>query len=131
MLWKQISVSKQERVLLARNGEFAGILSPGDYRLSIAGQMRLELERHNVRDLVFESKWAEFLVKHRPALVRRHFTQIETDSFQVAMVYVNGKLFRVLVPAKRLLFWRGVASITAEVVEMIAAPEMTVGKCSR
>ncbi len=130
MLWKQISVDKHERILVARNDEFGGILTPGDYRLSIAGQMTLTLERHNVRDLVFESVWADYLVKHRPALVRRHFTQIQTNRLQVAMVYVNGNLFRVLVPSKRLLFWRGVASITAEVVKMIAAPELSAVKCS-
>lgn len=130
MLWKQISVGKQERVLIATNGEFAGILTPGDYRLSIAGHMTLTLERHNVRDLVVESAWTDYLIKHRPALVRRHFTQIQTNNLQVAMVYVNGKLFRVLVPSKRLLFWRGVASITAEVVEMIAARELAAVKCS-
>ncbi len=131
MLWKHISVGKRERVLIATNGEFAGILTPGDYRLSIAGQMTLTLERHNVGDLVFESAWTDYLIKHRPALVRRHFTQVETNNLQVAMVYVNGKLFRVLVPGKRLLFWRGVASITAEVVEMIAAPEFGAVKRSR
>ncbi len=130
MLWKHISVGKQERVLIATNGEFAGILTPGGYRLSITGKLTFTLERHSVRDLVFESMWADYLVKHRPALVRRHFTQIETNNLQVAMVYVNGKLFRVLVPGKRLLFWRGVASITAEVVEMIAAPELSAVKCS-
>lgn len=130
MSGKGISVGKQERVLIATDGEFAGILTPGAYRLSIAGQMTLTLERHNVRDLVFESAWAEYLVKYRPALVRRHFTQIETNSLQVAMVYVNGKLFRVLVPSKRLLFWRGVASVTAEVVEIIATPAWARVKCS-
>ncbi len=129
MLWKRILVGKQERILLATNGQFAGILTPGDYRLSIVGQMKLALERHDVRDLVFESAWADFLIKYRPALVGRHFTQIETNNLQVAMVYVNGKLFRVLVPSKRLLFWRSVATITAEVVEIIAAPELAAAKC--
>ncbi|MBV8864916.1 MAG: hypothetical protein JO210_05890 [Acidobacteriaceae bacterium] len=130
MLWKRISVSRNERILIARDGEFAGILTPGDYRLSIAGQMTLTLERHNVYDLVFESAWTDYLVEYRPATVRRHFIQIETNNLQVAMVYVNGKLFHVLVPGKHLLFWRGIASITAEVVDMIAAPELAAEKCS-
>ena len=112
MLWKQISVGKQERVLIATNGEFAGILTPGDYRLSIAGRMALTLERHNVRNLVFESAWMEYLVKNRPALVRRHFTQIETSSLQVAMVYVNGKLFRVLFQASA--YCSGAASLRSQ-----------------
>ncbi len=44
------------------------------------------------------------------------------------MIYVDGSLFKVMLPAKRLLFWRGAAQITAEVVNVIDDPQITAQK---
>ncbi len=88
----------------------------------------LEVEKHNVRDLVFKSAWTDYLAKRRRELVERHFTLVETNDVQVAMVYVDHQLFKVLTPAKRLLFWRGVVDVSAEVVELIDEPELRSGR---
>ena len=119
MLWKRIVVGEKERILISRNGRFAGILTPGEYRAFVAPSVSLDAERHNVDDLVFRSTWADYLVREKSALVQRHFERIETDRSQIAMVYTNGELFTVLIPSKRLLLWRGVVEVTAEKVEII------------
>ena len=128
MLWKQIIVGDQERALITKNGRFGGILSPGEYRLLTMPGVSLDVERHHLRDLVFHSVWADYLAKERPDVAERHFTRVETNSLQVAMVYVDGQLFNVMLPAKRMLFWRGAVQVTAEVVNVIDAPEVPAQK---
>jgi len=71
MLWKRIFVGDQERVLVVKNGRFETILEPGDYRLFEGPLSTVAIETHNVRNLVFQSNWADFLIKERPAVVER------------------------------------------------------------
>ncbi|MBV8707498.1 MAG: hypothetical protein JO028_09930, partial [Acidobacteriaceae bacterium] len=73
MLWKRVIVGDQERVLIAKNGRFSGILEPGQYRIFVTPGMSLEAERHDIRNLVFTSKWADYLAKEQPDLVSRYF----------------------------------------------------------
>jgi hypothetical protein len=122
MLWKRVTVGDQERILVSKDGRFGGILTPGAYNMFVTPGVPLDLERHNVRDLVFQSVWAEYLVQERRELAERYFTRVETSDTQVAMVYVDRKLFKVMLPAKRMLFWRTPAEVTAEVVDVIASP---------
>jgi hypothetical protein len=119
LLWRQIIVRDQERALITKNGRFGGILAPGQYRLFTVPGVSLNVEKFNVRDLVFESTWADYLAKERPEVAERYFTRVETNDLQVAMIYVDGKLFKVMLPAKRLLFWRGAVEVTAEVVNVV------------
>jgi hypothetical protein len=130
MLWKRITVGEQERALISKNGRFGGILAPGEYRLLTLPGVSLDVEKHNVGDLVFQSAWADYLAKERPDVAERHFTRVETNDLQVAMVFVDGMLFKVMLPAKLLLFWRGAAAVTAEVVKVIDAPEVSAQKLS-
>ena len=85
--------------------------------------VHLEVETFYVHDLVFRSTWTDYLVEERPDVTERHFTIVETNDVQVAMVYADQKLFQVLPPAKRVLFWRGPAQVTAEIVDVLAEPE--------
>jgi regulator of protease activity HflC (stomatin/prohibitin superfamily) len=128
MLWKRIIVGDQERALITKNGRFGGILAPGEYRLFILPGVSLDVEKYNVRDLVFQSSWADYLAKERPDIAERYFTRVETNDLQVAMVYVDSKLFKVMLPAKRMLFWRGAVNVTAEVVNVIDDPEVAAQK---
>jgi hypothetical protein len=128
MLWKRIIVADQERALITKDGSFGGILAPGEYRLATLPGVSLDVEKHNVRDFVFQSVWADYLARERPEVAGRHFTRVETSDLQVAMVFVDGQLFKVMLPAKRLLFWRGAAMVTAEVVNVIQEPEVAIQK---
>ncbi|HEY7209951.1 MAG TPA: hypothetical protein VH477_06720 [Bryobacteraceae bacterium] len=120
MFWERIVVKTHERLLLIRNGRFDRILVPGEYRIGVMRSQSLAAERHDVRNLVFRSTWADYLVRERADVMERYFTRVDTTETEVAMVYVNGELFRVLAPVKRLLLWRGIAEVTAEVVSVVA-----------
>jgi regulator of protease activity HflC (stomatin/prohibitin superfamily) len=128
MLWKRIIVGDQERALITKNGRFGGILAPGAYRLFVTPGVSLEVETHNVRELVFQSTWADYLAKERPEIAERYFTRVETNDLQVAIVYVDSKLYKVMLPAKRMLFWRGAVEVTAEVVNVIDEPQVSAQK---
>jgi hypothetical protein len=119
MLWKRIVVKHRERALVSTGQRLSGILIPGVHRVPVVPHQPVEIEKHHLDDLVFRSPWTDRLLAEWPDLAERHFTVIETDSTQVGMVYVNGALFTVLVPQKRLLFWRDAALVTAEIVNVI------------
>ena len=118
MLWKRILVRDHERTLVAKNGKFHAILTPGKHVVFTWPGVWLQLETFDVRDLVFRSTWKNYLVRNRPDVVDEHFHVVRTNRVQVAMVYADGKLIQVLAPGRRVLFWRGYANITAEIVNV-------------
>ncbi len=126
MLRRRITVRPHERILLVQDGRFGGLLLPGEHRVLVSSYESLETEKHNLNDLVFESVWSDYLLRCRPEIIDRHFTLVQTRRTQIAMVYVNGQLYTVLVPAKRLLFWREAALVTAEVVDVVVEDESPV-----
>jgi regulator of protease activity HflC (stomatin/prohibitin superfamily) len=73
---------------------------------------------------VFSGEWADYMVKQRPELVSRYFTVVETSDSQVALVYLEGKLARVVAPGNRVLYWRDAAAVTFEVIDARHAPEV-------
>ena len=123
MLWKRIVVGDLERILVAKNGRFHAILRPGIHYVFVYPGMCLEIERHDIRNVEFQSKWSGYLIRNRPDVVNRYFTPIETNEIQVGMVYADGKLLVVMTPAKNRLFWRAGANVTAEIVDVIAEQE--------
>lgn len=122
MLWKRITVRDHERVLVAKDGKFHAILAPGNHYVFAVPGVRVSLDRFDVRDIAFRSTWTEYLYRERPDIFARHFECVETNDVQVAMIYANGKLFNVLPPGERFVMWRGIARITAEIVDVM--PEL-------
>src|SRR5580765_6777599 len=104
-MFRRIVVGDNERVLLIRKRRFAGILAPGEYFLFTLGR-GIEIERHNIRTLILASDWTDTLDRQHPDLVSRYFTRIETGDSEVAVVYLDGRLSRVIPPATRVLYFR-------------------------
>jgi len=128
---QRVPVGDLERVLLIRKGRFERMLDPGAYW--ITGR-NVELEMRNIREMVFESRWADYLFKHQPAVSERYFTVVETGDHEVALVSFDGKVVRVTGPGQRLLFWKGLAQVSAKVTDARANPEVPtalVGPVSR
>src|SRR5260370_32764747 len=122
-MFRGVLVGDNERVLLIRKKRFADILAPGEYWIFTLGQ-NIELERASVKGLVFASEWADYIVKEQPELASRYFTVVDTSDSQVAVVFVDGKLARVIGPGKRMLFWRGVADLALELIDVRSEPEV-------
>jgi regulator of protease activity HflC (stomatin/prohibitin superfamily) len=124
MLFKRISVGDRERVLVTRNGRFESILKPGDHVIVTAPFTKIETETYQLRDVIFTSPWADFLVKERPAAVEDNFRVVETGDSEVAMIFINKALAKVLGPGKRALLWRDAAELAVEIVNTVDAPEV-------
>jgi regulator of protease activity HflC (stomatin/prohibitin superfamily) len=111
---RRVFVGDTERVFLIRNGRFEDLLGPGDYWILGFG---VELERHDVKELVLMSEWKEFLAKERWAIVSRYFTMVETGDAETAVVYFDDKVSRVVGPGQRVLFWNGPVAVTYDLID--------------
>lgn len=111
---RRVLVGDNERVFLIRNGRFEDILAPGEYWIAGFG---VALERHNTHEHVLVSEWTDFLVKERWALVRQYFTPVETGDAEVAVVYFDDKVARVVGPGQRMLFWKGRVEVTYDLID--------------
>ena len=118
---RRLLVGDNERVLVIRNRRFEEILGPGKYWMVGPG---FSFERHNVRETIFCSEWADFLVKNRPDVVASYFTVVETGDQEVAPVYLDGKLSRVILPGKRVLYWAGPVTVTFDRIDVREYPEV-------
>jgi regulator of protease activity HflC (stomatin/prohibitin superfamily) len=122
-IFKRIQVGDNERVLVFRYNRFIEILGPGEYwRFALPGSLRLE--RYLVSNPVFSGDTADYLVKHQPALAAEHFVVVETSDREFALVFLDGKLFRVAGAGSRVLFWKGHRTVTVEVVNASDTPEV-------
>jgi regulator of protease activity HflC (stomatin/prohibitin superfamily) len=117
---RRVLVGDNERVFLIRKGRFENILAPGEYW--IVG-FAIELERHDIRQVIVCSQWTDFLVKQRWELVSRYFTVVEVTDSQVAVVYFDDKVSRVIGPGSRVLFWRGPVEVTYDVIDVQGNPQ--------
>jgi regulator of protease activity HflC (stomatin/prohibitin superfamily) len=87
----------------------------------------VEFEVHDTRGLVLGGNWGNYIAVARPDLVSRHLTVVETLDTQVAVVYVDGRLERVVGPGTRVLFWRGEMNIAIQVIDARSEPEVPAG----
>jgi len=118
---RRILIGDNERVLAIRKRRFAGILGPGERWLF---GRKIELKTCNVRDLVFSDEWADYIANRLPEVAARYFTVVATSASQVAVVYLDGRLVRVIAPATRVLFWKGAVNVTFELIDVVAEPEV-------
>jgi regulator of protease activity HflC (stomatin/prohibitin superfamily) len=117
---RRVLVGDNERVFIIRKGRFEDILAPGEYWVTGMG---VELERHNISQLVLASAWRDFLVKERWVLVSRYFTVVETGDSHVAVVYFDDKVSRVIGPGQRVLFWKGSVEVTYDLIDAVENPQ--------
>ncbi len=120
---RRILIGDNERVLVIRKRRFAEILEPGERWMFTLGR-GIELISYNVRELVFSGEWADYIANSRPEIAARLFVVVETTDAQVAVVYLDGRLARVIGPSNRVLFWRSAVNVTFELIGVRAEPEV-------
>jgi len=118
---RRVLVGDNERMLVIRRKRFERILGPGLYWIF---GLDVEIERYNVRGLVFASDWADTIVNTRPAVAAEFFTVVETLDSQSAVVYLDGKLARVIGPGQRVLYWKAAVNVTFEVIDVRREPQV-------
>ncbi len=120
--FRRVLVGDQERALIARRGRFDTMLGPGAYWLAGPG---IDVEMFSLAGSPeCTTPWADYLVKEQPAIVEQFFTVIETADSEVAAIYFDGKLARVLAPGRRVLYWRGARTVTLQLFNAKTQPEV-------
>lgn len=114
---RKFLVRKHERALLFKNGDFERFLLPGKH-WAVDPLKRLTVELFNISVPLFEHRLADFFVKEYAKDVERLFTVIETGADEVAAVNENGRFAGVIGPDRRVLYWKGIVDVTAQIVDI-------------
>jgi len=120
---KRVTVKKNERGLLLRNGDFERVLQPGTHWLfSPIDELRAEV--FPMEQTAFSHGLAEYLMAREPEVVAAEFVRVELGEEQVGLRTENGVLAEVLAPATRRLYWKGLADVRVEVIDIAASAEL-------
>ena len=125
LLWTQVTVPESERAIVLVNGKLETILRPGRYSFARFGQ-ELSVEGHEFRLPILNSVYEQALLKDKPQLVAEHFTELRTGAHEMAVIYRDGRLYFVMKPDTRALFWTDAGPWTMEVIDVsssLAVPE--------
>ncbi|WP_225781331.1 slipin family protein [Xenophilus sp. Marseille-Q4582] len=117
--FENFTVKKNERALLLRNGDFAGLFGPGKHRV-FGGFDTLTVERFSLNEPLFEHELADVLRVQEPELVAREFVQVNLGESEVGLRHEDGVLVEILPPASRKLYWRGLREQRVDVVDVAA-----------
>jgi regulator of protease activity HflC (stomatin/prohibitin superfamily) len=131
MMFKRVTVKKNERGLLLRNGDFERVLAPGTHRL-FAGFDALKVETFALEQPAFNHPLADYLMAREPEVVESEFVRVELNEHQVGLRTDNGVLVEVLPPATRRLYWKnGLVDVKVEVIDIGASAEVPATLAAR
>jgi len=127
---QRVTVKKNERGLLLRNGDFERVLQPGTHWL-VAGLDTLQVERFALEQPAFTHAVADYLMAKEPQVVAAEFVRVELNERQVGLRTENGTLVEVLAPATRRLYWKGLVDVQIEVIDIAASAEVPAAVVAR
>ncbi|WP_207717461.1 slipin family protein [Caenimonas soli] len=130
MKFKRVTVKKNERGILLRNGDFERVLRPGRYML-VALVDQLRVETFALEQAAFTHGLADYLMASEPAVVAAEFVRVELGETQVGLRSENGVLVEVLAPATRRLYWKGLVDVQVEVIDIAATAEVPAETTAR
>jgi len=130
MKFKRVTVKKNERGLLLRNGDFERVLPPGTHWL-FDGIDALRVEVFALEQTAFMHGLADYLMAKEPAVVEAEFIRVELTETQVGLRSENGALVEVLAPATRRLYWKGLVDVRVDVIDIAESAELPAALVSR
>ena len=130
MEFKRVTVKKNERGLLLRNGDFERVLQPGTHWLA-SGLDRLRVELFSIEQAAFTHPLSDYLLAKEPAVVEAEFVRAELTETQVGLRTENGVLVEVLAPATRRLYWKGLVDVCVEVIDITDSAELPAALVQR
>ncbi len=130
MMLKRVTVKKNERGLLLRNGDFECVLQPGTHWL-FAGLDALHVDVFALEQPLFAHALADYLMAREPEVVDSAFVRVELNERQVGLRSENGVLVELLAPATRRLYWKGVVDVQVEVIDLAPSAELPAALAAR
>jgi len=127
---QRITVKKNERALLLRNGDFDRVLQSGTHWL-FAGLDTLRVETFALEQPAFTNGLADYLMAQEPAVVAANFVQVNLSEREVGLRSENGVLVEVLPPGTRRLYWKGLVDVAVQVVNLQNGAELPADLVAR
>ena len=127
---KRVTVKKNERGLLLRNGDFERVLQPGKHWLW-DGLDTLRVELFALEQPAFTHGLADYLMAKEPEVVAAEFVRVELSENQAGLRTENGALVEVLAPSTRRLYWKGLIDMQVEVIDIGAGVEVPPALAAR
>ncbi len=119
----RVTVKKNERGLLLRNGDFERVLRPGTHRLwSWSDDLRVET--FALDQPLFAHPLADYLMAREPEVVAAEFLRVELGETEVGLRTENGVLVELLAPTTRRLYWKGQAEVAVETIDIAESAEL-------
>ena len=130
MMLKRVTVKKNERGLLLRNGDFDRVLQPRTHWL-FAGLDQLQVELFSLEQPLFAHALADYLMAKEPDVVATEFVHVELNEHQVGLRSENGVLVELLAPATRRLYWKAQVDVQVEVIDIVSSAELPAALAAR
>ncbi len=121
---KRITIKKNERGLLLRNGDFERVLQPGQHWIGTLGS-QVRIETFAMEQTVFVHGLSDYLMAKEPEVVAQEFVHAALTDSQVGLRYENGLLVEILAPATRKLYWKGLNEVRVDVVDIANSERLT------
>ena len=115
--WKTIEVPEDMRALVFQRGRFRCLLEPGSHRFG-PHVHSLAVEHYQVTDLVIPRPKMKYLVRNHPVL-EQYIDCIETGDNEVALLYRDGRLEELMLPAREIAIWKGVDHVAVNKVNLL------------
>jgi regulator of protease activity HflC (stomatin/prohibitin superfamily) len=118
-----LTVKKNERGILLRNGDFDRVLQPGRHWLP-TGWSDLQLETFSLEQPVFSHALADYLMAKEPEVIDAEFVRVDLGESELGFRYENGVLVELMPPCTRRLFWKGLNETRIEVLDISEQVEL-------
>jgi regulator of protease activity HflC (stomatin/prohibitin superfamily) len=129
-MFKRVTIKKNERGILLRNGDFDRILKPGRYWL-FKGLDTLRVDTFAIDQTAFAHGLADYFLAKEPEVVAEEFVRVELTETQVGLRLENGVLVEILAPASHRLYWKGLVDVRIEVLEIAETFELPAALAQR
>ena len=128
--FKRVTVKRNERGLLLRNGDFERVLQPGAHWLFI-GMDNIRVETFALEQAAFVHGLSDYLMAKEPEVVAAEFVRVDLSETQVGLRSENGVLVEVLAPATRRLYWKGLVDVKVDVIDIDETAELPAALVAR
>lgn len=110
----RIVIAENERVLLFRSGQLEDILTPGVHW--VFG--RVSFERCDAGELMLRHPQLDVLLERNSELFAEHVDIANMSDTQIGLVYRDGKLWNLIRPGARQVFWKGVVDVQVQTIDV-------------
>ncbi|WP_454907728.1 slipin family protein [Variovorax gossypii] len=115
--FNRITIKKNERALLLRNGDFEQLLGAGKHWV-FSRFDKIQLQRFALTEPAFEHELVDYFLAQEPELVEREFVHVSLGETEAGLRLEDGVLVQILPPATRKLYWRGLRAQRVDVIDV-------------